>query len=48
MSKYIPIDTQPSMSEKDDNNKLNSDSILKSINIIEKLLRKILEQVCNS
>ena len=36
------------MSEKDDNNKLNSDSILKSINIIEKLLRKILEQVCNS
>ena len=44
MNKYIPIDTDISESL-NGNDKLGEDSILKSINIIEKLLRKTLEKV---
>lgn len=43
MSKFIPIDSE--LTETDDKEPTTQESLLKSINIIEKLLRKILEKV---
>lgn len=43
MNKFIPIDSE--LTEPDEKDNIDQDSLMKSINIIEKLLRKILEKV---